>query len=112
LEEKRRSQRVIDNLEAEIISGADSYRGIIMNFSTEGLYMVTATASTVVDLSTTSILRLRCTLPNGKKLDMDCEVKWFQTKTSPHGVSFSMGMEIIDPPKEYRDFVLTYSADN
>ncbi len=109
MQEKRRSKRIVDSLEAEIVSGDTSYTGIIMNFSAEGLYMVTATANTIVDITPSSILKLKCTLPNGRKIDMDCEVKWFQTKTSPHGVSFSMGMEILNPPEEYKKFVKNYA---
>ncbi len=103
--ENRRSERINDNLDAEIIAGGVSYPGIIMNFSEAGLYMVTATANSIVDISPSSTVELKCTLPDGIALNMDCEVKWFQTKTSPHGVSFSMGMEIKSPPEEYENFI-------
>jgi hypothetical protein len=105
--DKRRTSRIFESLDAEIISGSKSYAGIIMNFSEDGLYMVTATANTVVDITPSTILKLKCTLPQGKNVDMKCEVKWFQTKNSPHGVSFSMGMQIINPPKEYKKFIDT-----
>jgi hypothetical protein len=101
----RRAERINENLDAEIIAGGVSYPGIIMNFSEEGLYMVTATANSIVDITPSSTVELKCTLPDGKFLNMNCEVKWFQTKSSPHGVSFSMGMEIKTPPKEYEDFI-------
>lgn len=103
--DKRRSERKLDSLDAEIVSGGVSYAGIIMNFSEEGLYMVTATANSIVDITPSSIIQLKCKLPGGKTATMNCEVKWFQTKTSPHGVSFSMGMEIKAPPPEYEEFV-------
>jgi hypothetical protein len=102
---KRRSKRISDNLDAEIISGGVSYPGIVMNFSDEGLYMVTATANNDVDITPSSTVELKCKLPGGQSLNMNCEVKWFQTKTSPHGVSFSMGMQIKSPPKAYEDFL-------
>ena len=105
--EKRRADRITDSLEADIISGDNSYSGIIMNFSKDGLYMVTATANRVVDITPSTILQLKCTLPSRKRVDMQCEVKWFQTRTSPHGVSFSMGMEIMNPPREYQEFIDT-----
>ena len=101
----RRSERINENLDAEIIAGGIHYPGIIMNFSEAGLYMVTATANSIVDISPSITVELKCTLPDGQALNMDCEVKWFQTKTSPHGVSFSMGMEIKSPPKEYEAFI-------
>ncbi len=103
--DKRRSERIVDSLDAEIICGDVSYPGILMNFSAEGLYMVTATAGSVVDITPCTAIQLKCTLPSGVKLLMDCEVKWFQTRTSPHGVSFSLGMEIKDPPQAYKEFL-------
>jgi len=109
--EKRRSERVVDNLMAEIIAGGRSYAGVIMNFSDEGLYMVTATADTVVDISPSSEIKLKCRLPDGENLDMDCEIKWFQTRNSPHGVSFSMGMEIKDPPESYKEFLRSFHSE-
>lgn len=103
--DNRCSDRVSENLDAEIIAGGVSYSGIIMNFSEEGLYMVTATANSIVDIPPLSTVELKCTLPDGNSLNMNCEVKWFQRKTSPHGVSFCMGMEIKSPPKEYENFL-------
>ncbi|MBI4849089.1 MAG: PilZ domain-containing protein [Nitrospirae bacterium] len=103
--EKRRAKRLTDNLDAEILAGNTTYSGIIMNLSESGLYMVTATSSKVVDISTDSTIELNCKLPSGETLKMKCEVKWFQTKTSPHGASFSMGMEILDPPANYKKFL-------
>lgn len=103
--DKRRKDRIDESLDAEIISGGVSYSGIIMNFSEAGLYMVTATANSVVDITPSTLLQLKCSLPSGEKVELKCEVKWFQTKPSPHGVSFSMGMEIVNPPKEYKDFI-------
>jgi hypothetical protein len=105
--EKRQGSRIPISLDAEIVSGGKSYFGIILNFSEEGLYMVTATANTVIDITPSTILELKCTLPSDTRLEMKCEVKWFQTKPSPHGTSFSMGMEIVNPPKEYKEFVST-----
>jgi hypothetical protein len=103
--DKRRSNRQSDSLDAEIIAGGVSYTGLILNFSEEGLYMVTATTYSVVSIPPSSKIGLKCSLPSGDKLDMDCEVKWFQTKPSPYGVTFSMGVEIINPPQSYKDFV-------
>ncbi|MBC8412387.1 MAG: PilZ domain-containing protein [Nitrospira sp.] len=102
---KRLTERVSDNLEAEIISSDMSYAGIILNFSEHGLYMVTATTYNVVDITPSTALQLRCKLPSGEKLEMDCEVKWFQAKSSDHGNTFSMGMEILNPPEKYTEYL-------
>jgi PilZ domain len=103
--EKRRASRIVENLDAEIISGGKSYKGLVMNFSESGLYMVTATANSVVDIEPSTLIDLTCNLSPDKNINLKCEVKWFQPRTSSHGVSFSMGMEILDPPGEYMKFV-------
>ncbi len=103
--EKRRTDRIVENLDAEIILGDKTYKGIIMNFSEAGLNLVTASATSVTDITPSTLLELRSTLSLGEEITLKCEVKWFQTKMSSHGVSFSMGMQILNPPKEYKTFV-------
>jgi len=104
---KRKSERVTDSLDVEVVVGDVSYSGLVLNFSDEGLYMVTATTYDVVEIPPSSKIELKCKLPTGIAIVMDCEVKWFQTKPSPYGVSFSMGMEIIKPPQAYTDYLKT-----
>ena len=105
--DKRRSKRIIESLEAEITLDGVNYSGIIMNFSESGLYMVTATVYDVTNVPNNSKLGLKCKLPSGQAVDLSCEVKWFHTKPSPFGVTFSMGMEIADPPFQYKEFLRT-----
>lgn len=105
--EKRSTKRIDDSLEAEIVLNGINYSGIIMNFSESGLYMVTATIYDVIDVPAHSKLGLKCKMPSGEAMDLHCEVKWFQTKQSPFGVTFSMGMEIMDPPFQYKEFIRT-----
>ncbi len=103
--EKRNRERVPDSLDVEVIAGGVSYAGLVLNCSDEGMYMVTATTYDVVAIPPSSMFELKCKLPTGKGIVMNCEVKWFQTKPSPYGVSFSMGMEIKDPPQEYTQYL-------
>lgn len=103
--EKRRHRRLTENLDAEMVAGETMYAGIIMNFSEDGLYLVTATSNKFAEVDKHKGIKLNCKLPSGEALSMDCEIKWFQKKTSPHGTSFSMGMEIVNPPAKYRNFV-------
>ena len=105
--DKRRTKRISESLEAEINLDGVNYSGIIMNFSESGLYMVTATVYDVINVPNNSRLGLTCKLPTGAAVDLNCEVKWFHTKPSPFGVSFSMGMEIDDPPFQYKEFLRT-----
>lgn len=95
----------MDSLDVEIVAGGVAYAGLILNCSEEGMYMVTATTYDVVDISASSKIELKCKLPSGGDIKINCEVKWFQTKPSPYGVTFSMGMELIDPPEQYREYL-------
>ena len=108
--EKRSKERIADSLDVEVVAGGVSYSGLVLNCSAEGMYMVTATTYDVVAIPPSSMVELKCKLPIGKEIVMNCEVKWFQTKPSPYGVSFSMGMEIKDPPQEYNDYLKTLSS--
>ncbi len=105
--ENRRFERLTNNLDAEIILDGISYSGIIMNFSENGLYLITATIYSIIDIASETILELKCHLPSKEILNLNCEVKWFKKKNSPYGVTFSVGMEIIDPPLRYKEFVST-----
>ncbi len=105
--EKRGSERIVDSLDAELILDGINYSGIIMNFSENGLHMVSATVYSAVDIPSDAIVGLKSTLPSGDMLEMDCQVKWLRTKSSPFGVTFSMGMEIKSPPLIYKEFLKT-----
>jgi len=103
--EKRHNKRKVISLDARIISGGQIYSGIIVNMSEEGIFMVNAISRTSIDFTPGSTLKLITQLPTDEILDLDCDVKWFQKKSSPHGPTFKMGMEIINPPLEYRKFI-------
>ncbi len=103
--ENRRSERITDSLDVEIVSGGVVYAGLILNCSVEGMYMVTATTYDVVDIPASSKIEVKCKLPTGDEIKMNCEVKWFQTKPSPYGVTFSMGMQLLDPPVKYTEYL-------
>ncbi len=105
--DNRKSKRKVISLDARIISDGQIYTGIIINMSEEGLYMVNALSRTTIDFTPGSTLKLVTQLPTDEILNLDCDVKWFQKKTSPHGPTFKMGMSIINPPSQYKRFVKT-----
>jgi hypothetical protein len=107
---KRKYERILDSLDAEIVSGGKSYPGTIMNFSAEGLHMVTATANSIVEFAPSAVFQLKCTLPSGKRVSMDCKLIWYKTESTSHGVAFNMGMEIEDPPQEYKEFIHSHQS--
>jgi hypothetical protein len=103
--EKRVSERISDSLDAEITLDGVNYSGIIMNYSDEGLFLVSATLYDLDEVDEHTEMEIRCTLPSEEKVNLKCEVKWSNKKDSPFGVSLNMGMKILDPPEKYMKFI-------
>lgn len=103
--EKRASERIADSLDAEVVLDGVNYSGIIMNYSEEGLFLVSATLYDIEDVDEKAAMDISCTLPSEEKVNLQCEVKWFNKKDSPFGVSLNMGLRIINPPDKYLEFV-------
>ncbi len=96
-------------LKAKLISGGKSYAGIIRNLSENGAYVETAPTKTVTDFIPETTLKLEFKIPSGERLNLNCEVIWLYTKkTLPPGFKQNnIGMEIIDPPLKYKEFLKT-----
>ena len=103
--EKRTSARKSDSLDAEITLDGMNYSGIIMNYSEEGLFLVSATLYEMGSIDENTEMEVRCTLPSDAKVKLRCEVTWSNKKDSPFGVSLNMGMKIFDPPEKYTEFI-------
>jgi hypothetical protein len=48
---------------------------------------------------------LKLELASGKAINLTCRVRWSCLKTPPDGLTDSIGLEVIDPPLPYRNFV-------
>ncbi len=98
--EKRYSKRIIVTLKAELISHGINYKGFIENVSENGLYIVTAPTETPASFIPDMPCEIKFQLPSGEALNLHCKVIW-SYKTPPHGLTNSIGLEIIDPTSEY-----------
>ena len=103
--ENRASERISESLDAEITLEGVNYSGIIMNYSEEGLFLVSATLYEVDEVDEQTEMEIRCTLPSEEQVNLRCKVKWSSKKDSPFGVSLNMGMNILDPPEKYTEFI-------
>ena len=103
--EKRISERKSDSLDAKITLDGLDYSGIIMNYSEDGLFLVSATLYDVDEVDENTEMEIICTLPSEEKVNLKCKVKWSNKKDSPFGVSINMGLKIIDPPQKYTEFI-------
>jgi hypothetical protein len=101
--ERRRASRVTVNLKAERISCNKDCSVFIENLSESGIYMTTAPAKNNEFVPGTE-LDLELELNSGKIINLNCNVKW-AIDNSPDDLTGSVGLEIIDPPSEYREFL-------
>lgn len=120
--ERRRSNRIIVRLEAEIISSVKiysgfleestefpgvsfyTYAGIIENLSSDGM-LITISEKTELDLTPGAELEIAFQLPSGKMVNLHCMVKRLEKNTSSYDLGHSLGMVIIDPPSIYSKFL-------
>ena len=106
--EKRRHKRRRVNLTAERISGNMKHAVFIENLSEDGICIITTPSTTITNLEPETPVTVRLKLSSGEMLNLDCRVVWSH-KTEPHGMTSSIGMEIIDPPQKYKEFVKNLS---
>jgi hypothetical protein len=102
----RRSERKIVKLRAELIYKGKSFASYIENLSDSGLYVVTAPSDTSTEFQPASDAELHFSFPEGRKMTLRCRIKW-SFRIPPHGITNSIGMEIMDPPPFYREAIKT-----
>ena len=102
--EHRRLKRITVDLEARLFFGRTVYSGIIRNISEEGMFVRTSPIYTPIDLDSGTTLQIECRLPAGEELNLNCSVKW-SLKIPPENLRSCIGIKIIDPPVEYKEFV-------
>lgn len=98
----RQHKRVIVTLEAELIFQDYRIASSIENLSEEGVYLIIPHSKSAFDFTPGTLLELRFQLPSGEKQRLNCKVKWLYN-TPPHGLTNSIGMEIIDPPLSFKE---------
>lgn len=106
--DRRHSRRIPVILHGELIAGDTSYLIFIANISEYGMFMRISPTNTAVDFipGTTSSLKMK--IPSEETITLNVEIKWLHSdKPSSNIFMNSIGIEIIDPPTEYKSFVKT-----
>ena len=106
----RAYERKIVNLEAEVLAGGHTYSGIIENISSDGIYIQFTTEPTksAKDFLPKARFNIMFKLPSGEKIDLACESRWINIYTEPpDSVVNNLGIQILDPPQELKNFVDT-----
>lgn len=105
--ERRLSQRIPVTLDAYFSSGGKTYTGLIENVSREGVeYLMVSSIQATKDFKPEKMIELYFQIPSGQTLNLNCEVKWL-LKASQNDKLLTLGMKIIDPPQEYKEFINT-----
>ena len=103
--EKRRSKRIKVNLKAERISGDEKYGVFIENISENGINITTTPSEAHKKYTPEKDIDLNFQLTTGETLQLHCKIKWAHLKVPPDSMTDSIGLEIIDPPAKYLEFV-------
>ncbi len=104
--EARQYHRIIVSLPAELVVNDKSYASTIENLSDNGAYIVTTPRGSRSGLAPGTLLELKFRSPSGEKHSLNCRIIW-SYETPPHGFTESVGMEIINPPVSYQEFLKT-----
>ncbi len=103
---KKRICRKTVSFVAKFTLNEKNCSGFINNLSKNGLLMRTSNMIDIKALASGEIFDLQFKPPSGETLYLNCKVKWLH-KTPPFGLTNNVGIEIIDPPPAYQEFMKT-----
>jgi hypothetical protein len=103
----RRTKRMRVNIKANMIAGDKRHASFIENLS-EGGVLITAAAKDATEFPPDTPIELEFQFHNGNIHHLNCRVRWSHM-TPPHGLTKSIGMEIISAPEYFREALRTLS---
>ena len=106
--DKRSDERHSVDFKAELLYDGKNYAGLVENISENGLYVIAHPLNKAIDFHSGTELNLKFQLSSGEIVNLPCKVKW-SYKTPPHGLTFSIGTEIMEPSQEYKEYLKSLS---
>lgn len=103
--ERRRSERITINLRAERISGNETRSVFIENISENGINITIAPPEIEMDYAPGNEIDLTFLLPSAETVDLQCKIIWACKRTPPDGLTSNIGLEIINPPLKYIEWI-------
>ncbi len=88
-----------------------SYKVFVVNLSKEGMFIITDRLDNPVKFNPGTKLELIVELPGWDKVNLSCRVIRSQ-EIHPQGLASNIGLEIIDPPLEYIEFLKKEGIDD
>lgn len=108
--ERRKSRRTSVNLKAERISGNKKYDVFIEDISETGIHLLTAPSEAYKKYIAGTEIDVRLLLPDGERIKLSCRIAWSFHRLPPEREVDSIGLEIMDPPLKYVEFIRTLSG--
>jgi acyl transferase domain-containing protein len=102
--EKRTSKRIPVSLEARLTRGDVTCKAFIAGISKKGLYVIEAPGDG--DYCDGRMLTVKFSISSGQFFELRCKEAWSDEDVSGH-FSRKMGLEIPDPPVEFKEFYMT-----
>jgi len=109
--ERRHPQRIIFNLNVELISNGKSYTGFIENLTENGIGVTTTPIESAIDFVPGTIVELKLRLPSEEIIALSCEIIWLHSyKLRSFRIVNTIGTKIIiSPSLKYKEFLKTLS---
>ena len=106
--EDRRFKRIGFKLNAEINLSGKRYKGSIENLSEGGLFEIIFSEADLTDLATGASLGVKFEIPSEEIIDLHCKIVWIRVGPEQIvGLRYYIGLEIINPSPEYKEFIKT-----
>ncbi len=116
---RRTRKRIKVSCDAEIVSGAGYYAGFVENISEYGMkwYQYEDMNKSAKAFPPGTQLKVKLKLPSGERLLLNCRVIWSRRISNSKSTNTigldpppnftELGMEIINPPPQYKAFLTT-----
>jgi hypothetical protein len=103
--ERRRANRLSVNLQAQRISGDEKHTVFIEDISESGIHIITAPSIAYKKYTPGMEINVRLQISPKEKITLHCKTRWSYHKMPPEKEVDSIGLEIIDPPLKYIEFI-------
>lgn len=105
LEKRRNKRKSADLFKVKLATEDANYPGIIENVSNSGMHIISSSKKSVASFIPETIVKLAIKPADGTEAELHCEVRWVHINKTPiHGLTYRMGMELLQYPPEYKEF--------
>ena len=99
-------------MSAQVEINGEAFAGIIGNLSEEGIYYTLTTfVETERNIIPRENIRIILQISEYEKMSLECEIRWF-VKPSESKKALLIGMQILNPPDMYKDWIRHLMANH